>query len=66
MEGEHHMQPYHYMQKVSSELPTMTDPVNINNTLDELEFLYQCIDPEFQELCSDLIAQLTSKLRPVY
>ena len=59
------MQPCLYMQKVSSKIPTMNDSAHINKTLDELEFLYEYIDPEFRELCSDLIAQLTTKLRLV-
>jgi hypothetical protein len=59
------MQAYAYMQKVSTEMDTLNGPDEINCVIDELEFLHEAIDPEFQELCSDLITQLMQKLKAV-
>ncbi len=59
------MQAYAYMQKVSTEMDTLKEADEINHVIDELEFMHEVIDPEFQELCSDLIAQLMQKLKAV-
>jgi len=61
--GEIEMHAYTYMQKVSTQMDALTDADEINHVIDELEFMHEVIDPEFQDLCSDLIAQLMSKLK---
>ena len=53
------------MQKVSSGMDGLHDADEINHVIDELEYLYEVIDPEFQELCSDLVARLMKKLKVV-
>ena len=57
------MEAYTYMQKISAEMERLTEADDINHVIDELEFMHAAIEPEFQELCSDLIAALMSKLR---
>ena len=34
----------------------------INTILDESDFIYEALDPEFQELASDLIARFSARL----
>lgn len=59
------MQPYVYLQKVGSALDRMDDPDEINRVLDELEFMYEALDPEFQDLVADLIDRLHVKLKEI-
>ena len=56
------MEPYRYLEKVSAAFDTLNTREEINEVLDELEYLYELIDPEFQDLAGDLIAKLTDKL----
>lgn len=57
------MQAYRYMQQVSAEMDKLKDADEINRVLDELDFLHEAVDPEFQDLCSDLIVELMQKLK---
>ena len=57
------MEPYRYLEQVAARLDTLDDRDEINRILDELEFLYEALDPEFQDLASDLIARLSERLR---
>lgn len=54
--------PYAYMQQVAGVLDTLHDPGRINTLLDELEYLYEVLDPELQPLADDLIARLRERL----
>ncbi len=54
--------PYAYMQQVAGRLTQLTDWNEIETLLDEVEYLYEVIDPELQESADQLIAQLRSRL----
>ena len=55
------MQPYTYLQKVGEVLDSIDDPNQIDQLLDELEYLFDALDPELQPLCSDLIQRLIDR-----
>ena len=55
--------PYKYLEKVSELFDSLNTREEINQVLDELEFLFDLIDPEFQEQVSDLISRLTKRLQ---
>jgi len=54
--------PYAYMQQVAGRLTQLTERREIETLLDEVEYLYEVIDPELQESADQLIAQLRSRL----
>ena len=54
--------PYAYMQQVAGALDTLADRRKIDTLLDELEYLYEVLDPELQPLADDLIARLRARL----
>jgi hypothetical protein len=54
--------PYAYMQQVVGRLTQLTERREIETLLDEVEYLYEVIDPELQESADQLIAQLRSRL----
>lgn len=55
--------PYKYLEQVSELFDTLNTREEINQVLDELEFLFDLIDPEFQDQVSDLISRLTKRLQ---
>ena len=55
--------PYVYMQQVAGRLTQLTERSEIETLLDEVEYLYEVIDPELQESADLLIAQLRSRLK---
>jgi len=57
------MEPYRYLEQVSGEFDRIRTRQQAETVLDELEFLYDALDPEFQDLCADLIERLTRRLR---
>lgn len=54
--------PYAYMQLVAGQLDSMSSSTEIETALTELEYLFDVTDPEIQDLASDLIARLRSRL----
>jgi hypothetical protein len=54
--------PYAYMQQVAGVLDRLDDRAQINTILDELEYLYEVIDPELQPLADDLMQRLRARL----
>ena len=54
--------PYVYMQQVAGRLTQLTDRSEIETLLDEVEYLYEVLDPELQDSAEQLIAQLHSRL----
>lgn len=56
------MEPYAYLQQVAARLDGLHSRDDINAVLDELEFLYEALDPELQDLATNLIATLTKRL----
>jgi hypothetical protein len=57
--------PYAYLQQVAGVLDRLDDRGRINTILDELEYLYEVIDPELQPLADDLIERLRIRLGQV-
>ena len=55
--------PYKYLEQVSELFDTLNTREEINQVIDELEFLFDLIEPEFQDQVSDLIARLTKRLQ---
>jgi len=55
--------PYKYLEQVSELFDTLNTREEINQVIDELEFLFDLIDPEFQDQVSDLIGRLTKRLQ---
>jgi len=54
--------PVAYMHLVAARLDSLQDPREIESALDEMEYLFEIIDPELQDWASDLIARLRAKL----
>jgi hypothetical protein len=57
--------PYAYLQQVAGVLGRLDDRGRINTILDELEYLYEVLDPELQPLADDLIERLRTRLGQV-
>ncbi len=57
--------PYRYLEQVSELFDTLNTREQINQVIDELEFLFDLIDPEFQDQVSDLISRLTKRLQEI-
>lgn len=55
--------PYKYLEQVSELFDTLNTREEINQVIDELEFLFDLIDPEFQDQVSELIGRLTKRLQ---
>jgi hypothetical protein len=56
--------PLAYMQQVAARMNHLTDRREIETVLDEMEFLFDALDPEFQDPAAQLIEQLRAKLEP--
>lgn len=64
--GKENMQatnPYKYLEQVSELFDTLNTREEINQVLDELEFMFDLIEPEFQDQVSELISRLTIRLQ---
>jgi hypothetical protein len=59
MEG---ISPYAYMQQVALRMHELTDRKEIETVLDEVEYLFEVLDPEMQDAAYQLIEQLRAKL----
>ena len=57
--------PYAYLQQVAGRLPHLTERREIETLLDEVEYLYEAIEPELQEPATQLIEQLRKRLETV-
>jgi len=57
--------PYRYLEQVSELFDSLNTREQINQVIDELEFLFDLIDPEFQDQVSDLISRLTKRLQEI-
>jgi hypothetical protein len=57
--------PYKYLEQVSELFETLNTREEINQVIDELEFLFDLIDPELQDQVSDLISCLTKRLQEI-
>lgn len=54
---------YQYVEQVVARINDMPDSAEIDRSMDEREFLYDAVDPEFHDLVADLIARLNARLR---
>jgi hypothetical protein len=54
--------PYGYLQALSGRLDSLTDPREIETILDEVEYLFEVIPPEMQDLAEPIIEILRNKL----
>jgi hypothetical protein len=57
--------PYAYMQQVATKLDRTNDPAEIHRMLDELEYLFEVIDPELQSLAETLMDRLRERLAEI-
>lgn len=55
--------PYAYLQQVAARLETLTTRREVETVLDEIEYLYEVMDPELMYLADDLIGRLRERLR---
>jgi len=60
MEG---INPYAYMELVAGQLAFMDNKADVETALEELEYLYEIMDPELQDLASDLMSKLRDTLK---
>ena len=54
--------PYAYMQQVSRQMHELTGRSEIETVLDEMEYLFEVIPPDFQDTAEQLISLLRQKL----
>lgn len=54
--------PQAYLQQVALQLESLRDRAQIETVLDEVEYLYEVIPPDFQDMADLLIAQLRERL----
>lgn len=54
--------PIAYLQQVAGRLDELQDQDEINDLLDEVEYLMEVLDPELQDGAYDLMARLRAKL----
>ena len=52
-----------FLVDIAKRLDTLDDRQEIAEALDELEFLYEALDSEQQDLASDLMSKLQRRLR---
>ena len=54
--------PYGYLNNVSVKMDRLTQPDQIETVLDEVEYLFEVIPPELQDLAEPIIAELRRRL----
>ncbi len=54
-----------FLVDIAKRLDTLDDRQEIAEALDELEFLFEALDSEQQDLASDLMSKLQRRLRSV-
>lgn len=54
--------PYAYMQQVALHMNELVDRRQIEEVLDEMEYLFEVIPPDIQDIAEQLIAQLRDRL----
>jgi len=54
--------PYNYLAEVSRRMDTLTQRDQIETVLDEVEYLFEVIPPELQDLAEPIIEALRKKL----
>lgn len=54
--------PYDYLRQVSMKMDGFTDCRQIETVLDEVEYLFEVIPPELQDVAETIIQQLRQRL----
>ena len=54
--------PYAYLNQVSIKMDTLTQRDQIETVLDEVEYLFEVIPPELQNLAEPIIEELRKRL----
>ena len=54
--------PYAYLRTVSVNMERLTQPEQIERVLDEVEYLFEVIPPEMQDLAEPIILELRRRL----
>ena len=54
--------PYGYMQQVAGNLDQINSRQELETVLDEVEYLFEVLDPELQDFGYELIDRIQSKL----
>jgi hypothetical protein len=57
--------PYAYMQQVAGVVDRLDDRARLDTILDELEYLYEVLDPELQPLADSLMEKVRRRLEQV-
>ncbi len=55
--------PYAYLQQVALKLNKLDSRESVETALDEIEYLYEVMDPELQPLAEQVMDQLRLKIR---
>jgi len=59
----HGVDPYGYLQQIAGRLDRLANRTEAETLLDEVEYLYEVMDPELQPLADTVIARLRDKLK---
>lgn len=54
--------PYAYLQQTAVQLKDCTDPTRCHRLLDDIEYLYEVMDPELQDLAEQTMAAIRARL----
>jgi hypothetical protein len=54
--------PYAYMQSVAGRVDALADLGELNRALDDLEYLYEVLDPELQPLADSLMERVRARI----
>jgi len=54
--------PHAFMQAAAGRLDTLTDPAELDLMLDDLEYLYEVMDPELQSLADGLMERVRERI----
>ena len=54
--------PYAYLQQVAVQLKDCTDPARCHRLLDDIEYLYEVMDPELQDLAEQTMTAVRARL----
>jgi hypothetical protein len=57
------MEPMNFLEEATKNADELDSREEINRVIDELEFIYEALDPEFQNLASDLMSRLSGRLK---
>ena len=59
------MEPLRVLQQIASRLDTLESAEQVHLAMDEVEFVFELMTPEMQELADDLMVRLRRRLREV-